>query len=115
MPVRCRYSRRNELRTPLASRLSSLRGASMKVIACALIVALSIGCASKPAYHASQIAWTGSNAADFHSTQRALDRGYREANPILGQSLLRIGFAKSATTVLVLWWMDAKVRDEHPK
>jgi hypothetical protein len=88
----------------------------MKITALALIVALFAGCASKPLYRVSQGVFLAANVADVASTHHAIASGNaREANPLLGQSMLRITLAKAASTTFVLWWVEAKVRDDHPK
>lgn len=72
-----------------------------------LIWALTGACASKPAYRTAQVAWIGVNAADYHSTRRALESGAgREGNPLIPENPWGLLAVKAASTITVLLLAD---------
>jgi hypothetical protein len=82
--------------------------------ALALAVLLT-GCASKATYRTAQVAYVGSQVADVVSTQKALNAGAVETNPLMRGSLATQIAVKAATTVPVLWLSDRLERKGHRK
>lgn len=78
-----------------------------------LTVFLSVGCSSSNLGKSLNVGVVASSAADLVTTHHAIDRGGREANPVMGQSDLQRLLVKSLGVGVILAGSQA-IEKSHP-
>jgi len=71
--------------------------------------------AQTPIYEVSRGAMYAGLAFDLATTERALNHGFYEANPLLGQNRLQRISIASGTVLLTDWFTHQLARNGHPK